>query len=675
MGISSKYIAYLEAFGSTLPLGEFAARPHAPGIALRHDVDYDLDIALELAFWEQRHAIRSTYFILHTAAYIDDRRHIEKMLQLQDFGHEVGLHNNFLTEWVVGNSRNLNEDIAKLLTEWRNSGLIVEGVAAHGDRACYQHGYINYWMFSELRPPHPKAAEDGKSAEGIRVPNAAREIAYPDNDILTTHDDRVLSLWGTSMSALGLQYEAVFVPSEQYYSDSGGSWIGGADPLKKKFKNSRIQVSMHPIYWQAPRKTYFFLSTARSGSKWLATVLETASSVHARHEFMLNHDIVEGSLRETHRTGEGFAQLSQNQNAAFEIFSGLQDWVQAVPRDYAEVNVYLPFFLEALCRAFPHAEMVFLHRNPAHVYRSLINRNWYDTPHDERHGVVPAEGWEDLSQFDKCAIYIAWTMELLFRRCKFTLCLEKISTNKVEFSNGLAVLGIAFYPRLAGDLFEQRINANTESEFPEFEHWPIAASEALTRKCDAISCLLGYPAIHPARRSIESTSRRLLSRDLSVYRQLRPRRRVRLVSNLEKIPRKAVGGFCELHGQAIEFRPNREGHTYLVLGSTSWRKAAPTSWAVDGGITIAGTVSIVGDFVPESFVRIMLLGYTDGMLSDTRTLRTIRENSYGVRFACRTKFRVDQIALAFFMPKNCHPRYVRIDAFEISAGDSLNKDS
>ena len=63
-------------------------------VILRHDIDYSLEKAVQLAKVEQEMGVQSTYFVLlRTDFYNPASQHITDMLwSLRDMGHEVGLH-------------------------------------------------------------------------------------------------------------------------------------------------------------------------------------------------------------------------------------------------------------------------------------------------------------------------------------------------------------------------------------------------------------------------------------------------------------------------------------------------------------------------------------------------------------------------------------------------------
>ena len=54
MSVRQDYFEYLAHFGHTVTVRELADAPGQPDmVALRHDVDHDLDVALEMAYWER----------------------------------------------------------------------------------------------------------------------------------------------------------------------------------------------------------------------------------------------------------------------------------------------------------------------------------------------------------------------------------------------------------------------------------------------------------------------------------------------------------------------------------------------------------------------------------------------------------------------------------------------
>jgi hypothetical protein len=446
-----------------------------------------------MAFWEKENNIRASYFILNTAPYRDDPRLLEKCRQIQEFGHEIGIHTNSITKWFVKGIEPY-EDLKEQISRFRSAGVRISGTSAHGDRACYEHNFINYWMFSGLKTAEIIERESNKNAEGIYESELRKRIKYPVNHKLKRVDGKILDLWSINEKNLGLTYEASHLISDAYFTDSGGLWKRSSDPINEGLHNKRVQVLIHPIHWRAPRKIYFFLSTARSGSKWLATILDQASSCIASHEYTLNHigDVRKGEVIEEKKTGHRLHELLNSENKIKEGLEHTRQLVDYQERDYAEVNVYLPLVINQLINKFPDAQLIHIHRNPVDVVRSVMNRGWYDTPHDTAHPANLIEGWGRLTPFEKCCHYVQFINEILIRRCKERFAFEKMTTDPLYVYRLLKDLGIAFYPLLSKDLIDRKINDNKLDSFPGFKEWSPANIFTYEKQLAEVAGNLGY---------------------------------------------------------------------------------------------------------------------------------------------------------------------------------------
>ena len=262
MSISEKYIGYLDHFGETVTIRELWENPETAGLCgLRHDVDHDLELALEMAHLEYQKGFRSTYFILpETDYWLNDSKLIEKCLQLQDYGHEVGLHVNSLVEWVAGETDDIQRSLSIQLAKLRDGGIDVRGIAAHGDKRCYLENVSNYWCFEELRPKNPFVNEDGRTAEGPYEMDMTPRLRYPKSDRVLRHDGSIFKLWTIPLSSNNLDYHAWHVGTEAYFTDSGGRWQRSVDPLSILRTTDRWQVLMHPEHWRGSKRAMFFSS-------------------------------------------------------------------------------------------------------------------------------------------------------------------------------------------------------------------------------------------------------------------------------------------------------------------------------------------------------------------------------------------------------------------------------
>lgn len=192
-------------------------------IGMRHDVDNEIASAVQMAEWEHQRGYRSTYFILHTAPYWQQKETLKAALEvIADCGHEIGFHLNAITEAIETGEDPL--DITQdAVDELRGYGYPVRGVVAHGDQACYEHHFINDELFTESR----------RSGYGPA--------------------DRVVGgvpLRPVSRAELGFDYDPNWLSRGMYVSDSGGRWSREWSDVVGRFPLAgQLHMLVHPCWW------------------------------------------------------------------------------------------------------------------------------------------------------------------------------------------------------------------------------------------------------------------------------------------------------------------------------------------------------------------------------------------------------------------------------------------
>ena len=703
MTIHEDYLRYLDHFGETCTVREAVERRDEPNlIALRHDVDHDIDVALEMGYWEHQRGIRSTYYVLPTAPYWNDPRLTQKCLQLTEFGHEVGLHLNSMPGWLKGESDSVEDDLRGALQKLREGGIEVVGTSPHGDPLCYEQQFINYWCFRELEPEDPVTTESGLTAEGVRSHRATKSIEYPVSGQLRRDDGDRFEFWSVSMADLGLVYDAIHVPVTSCFSDSGGGWTLTGDPLQEELSSGRAQILMHPIHWRGEPRIYFFLSTARSGSTWVSEVLDRATPFESRHEFTLNHEFEQGNPAASKQTRDNLNELLDDPDEVQRLLTETRDWLEEHAMDYAEPNVYLAHFLDQLKVEFPDAELVFLHRHPARVVRSLVNRDWYDTPDDHRHPVIGIDGWEELDQFSKVCWYVR-TVNRELMVLPHRVSLERMARDIETLSQELERLGIPFYPVLAGDALTNPLNASQTYDFPAYESWDPRTKDAFEWICGPVCQALSYeidghpPASSSAKRSPSETERRAeriyTERTLFAFDSV-PRKwtnawRITCLGMLTKLDSRArrdgarspapmqrlwfgwkphqrtwfLGRGCQIdtsaHSPTVEFSESTT-HAHVVIGGGEWyRLPAGRGWPATLGSWYRGEIEVEGD--TESPVILYCLMYDrQGQQVYRRSLVKLSNHQPRRRFGFKTRRFADRFCLALYFPASDQRRAVRL---------------
>jgi hypothetical protein len=665
MSIKVEYFDYLAHFGETLTLSEYSNTTNN-AIALRHDIDHSIDVALEMAYWESSKGIKATYFILDTAQYFSDPRILEKCYQIQEFGHEVGIHLNSITRWFECGDDPYS-DLKKQLLYFREAGIKVLGTSAHGDRSCYDNHFINYWLFKDLKGAGFLEREAQLNAEGVFEPNDRKRVGSPVEQLVRPNGD-VLKLWNTTQEEMGLAYEASHLEYDEYYSDSGGSWKRSPNPLNKNLRNKRVQILMHPIHWRGPRKIYFFLSTARSGSKWLATMLDQASSCTASHEYTLNHygDNDNRQIVSEKMTGDRLHELLADD---VKIAAGLKHTRKLVDHqesDFAEVNVYLPLIVKDLKKIFPDARIIHLHRNLTDVVRSVMNRGWYDTPYDTSHPLYPVSNWEECSPFEKCCIYVKSLTGILINETASRIKLENATTDAIYLNRKLNELGIAFYPHLSRVLMGGKINENNLNSFPSYDYWDHSQKEIFENHLSMFMGRLGYKI------SMSNFLDRLVTWSQSFIGRLMVSDRSKKIFRTAKInliTDKAFTSNLQLSsgaGKQVYNSIKPEAHSYILLNGGSWSKLGKGSgWPLKSGGYY--TLSL-NTWVPDAVkVHAFCLYYDENRRQVyKRSLGGLEPGEHTKRFTFASMANASFFNLSLYLPIQSNQRCILINEIDLS---------
>ncbi len=161
-------------------------------IILRHDVDLDLDLALQMAKIENSLGIKSTYFfLLRTDSYnlISDTSH-DIVYEIKELGHSVSLHFDML----------LYENV--------KDGL-------HKEKDIFSHYFKTEVDIISIHRPTDNFLKNPESY--FNVENT---------------------------------YEKKYLKNIQYFADSGGSFRFGYPTQSSAFKNNdNIQLLIHPVWW------------------------------------------------------------------------------------------------------------------------------------------------------------------------------------------------------------------------------------------------------------------------------------------------------------------------------------------------------------------------------------------------------------------------------------------
>ena len=222
---------------------------------IRHDIDHDPFIALEMAKIEAEYGIRSSYFFLtndSAAIHFESKESREKtfdaIAEVASLGHEVGLHYDPIGEFLE-TGKPFDESISEPLSWFRDHKININGCVAHGasrirkltKNNVFPLQYANYKLWNDSDTEPKEYEELGKKF--------------------------ILPIF--NLSDFGLKYEPYLVRKDRYISDSGGllwrTWNDQCQPFENidespginfaewlassTLENEVIQILIHPIWW------------------------------------------------------------------------------------------------------------------------------------------------------------------------------------------------------------------------------------------------------------------------------------------------------------------------------------------------------------------------------------------------------------------------------------------
>ena len=151
----SSYTKLLRHLKNVYSVVRFCDAPQSGSyLILRHDIDFSLPAALEMAYIEHDLGVKATYFVLFSNNFYDvlGTSSAQVLKEISALGHEIGLH--YCPFQYQSYNRNMNETLqTEIQMLEKISGKKVYSIARHGlwDRDPFAsiRGYINanhpYW--------------------------------------------------------------------------------------------------------------------------------------------------------------------------------------------------------------------------------------------------------------------------------------------------------------------------------------------------------------------------------------------------------------------------------------------------------------------------------------------------------------------------------------------------
>lgn len=262
-------------------------------------------------------------------------------------------------------------------------------------------------------------------------------------------------------------YEYLLYPSRKMLKTWAKFWIN-----KKEINQ-----------WIEKEKFIFILSIGRSGTKFLANLLDKSENAYIVHE----------PVRSDFRAYQ--AAFHDETNADFYIkkFRKKEIYLRAKERDieiYGEVNSLLRRFINALKKHFSSVELVHLVRDARDTIRSMYSRKAFKPDDPNTRYIYPKnndpfrEKWTKMDRFEKLCWYWKTENEYLDKNIEKIIKFEDLISNYKVFKNDLILpFGLKISKKRWQEEVNRPKNITKNYTLPHWSQWKEERLEVFNNIC------------------------------------------------------------------------------------------------------------------------------------------------------------------------------------------------
>jgi len=262
-------------------------------------------------------------------------------------------------------------------------------------------------------------------------------------------------------------------------------------PIKQRFL-SMLVTQKQWEKWRVAWKFFFILGYGRSGTNFMANLLDQAHGAHVFHEPVLEdfyaHTRAFYSPKDAEKYIHGFRKK--------EIYYRMRHISSGV---YGEVNGVLRRHAEAMLGAFPGATLIHLVRDGRDVVRSTMSRRTMTLKDPVSARIHPVTSdpwyvrWGELDRFARICWY--WQVENSYLRTVIgrTVQFEKILASYEYFASEiLEPCGIHMEKRDWEAAISTPRNSTSEFSMPKWDQWTVEQQNAFREICGEEMLQCGY---------------------------------------------------------------------------------------------------------------------------------------------------------------------------------------
>lgn len=238
-------------------------------------------------------------------------------------------------------------------------------------------------------------------------------------------------------------------------------------------------------------KLFFIVSIGRSGTTFLANLLQLPQNYAVYHEILADRNALVRAYWSEVEAADYLRTYRNKVIAARIQESGCQV--------YGEVNSYLRHHISALKNLW-QPQLLHLVRNGQDVVRSAMNRNIY-TAKDKHHSgkITPRAGdpwaaeWHNMHRFERVCWYWARTNDEIASHNLPIARFEDVVSSYASFAaQVLDVLGLDLPRELWEAEVNKPLNPSQHKDFPAWPHWSDQQKAQFVAICGPTMARFGY---------------------------------------------------------------------------------------------------------------------------------------------------------------------------------------
>jgi hypothetical protein len=262
-------------------------------------------------------------------------------------------------------------------------------------------------------------------------------------------------------------------------------------PLSRRFSSAWIPVE-EAQEWMRGWRFFFLLALGRSGTAFMADMLDKVPGTHIFHEPVLEDFVAHARAHYNPRAAERYIRGFRTK----EIYLRMRN---TVPGLYGEANSTLRCHANAIRNAFPTAAILHLVRDGRDVVRSQISRKVMTFADPLSLSIHPMdsdpwrERWQGMDRFSRLCWYWQEENRRLRESTGKTVQFEKlVSSYEYIRDEILDPIGIPLEKALWEKALASPRNITTNFRMPKWENWSLKQKASFTEICGEEMRQCGY---------------------------------------------------------------------------------------------------------------------------------------------------------------------------------------